>query len=213
MKILAVSDVVDKRVYNESAAQRFHDVDMVISCGDLPYYYVEFIIDSLNVPVFYVRGNHTHKVEYTGGMLKRTEPGGAINLHGKVINFKGLLLAGMEGSLRYRQGDNMYSQREAWVILIKMVPRLLFNRLRHGRFLDVFVTHAPPYQVQDREDLPHQGFKAFRWFLKTFKPTFHFHGHIHLYDRNEPWMTTFERTRVINVYGVREIQAETWNFF
>ena len=58
MKILAVSDQVVKSIYSEHIRERFGDVDMVLSCGDLPYSYLEYIASMLNVPCFFVHGNH-----------------------------------------------------------------------------------------------------------------------------------------------------------
>jgi len=43
---------------------RFGDVELVLSCGDLPYYYLEYIVSMLNVPLLYVHGNHDAPPEY-----------------------------------------------------------------------------------------------------------------------------------------------------
>ena len=32
--------------------------DLVLSCGDLPFDYLEYLVSRLDVPVFYVPGNH-----------------------------------------------------------------------------------------------------------------------------------------------------------
>ena len=58
MKILAVSDMVVDRLYSAQVAERFHDVEMIIGCGDLPYEYLEFLVTSMNIPLVYVPGNH-----------------------------------------------------------------------------------------------------------------------------------------------------------
>ena len=210
MKILAVSDKVDPRLYNSNIDERYQDADLIIACGDLPYYYVEFLVDALKKPVVYVRGNHEAKYELSSNGTQKTAPLGAIDLHKKIINTNGILIGGFEGSIRYRKGPFMYSQMQMWWMVLKKVPRLLFNKLFHGRFIDILVTHSPPYGIGDKDDLPHQGFKAYVWFLKTFKPKLHFHGHIHLYDINEKWMQTFEQTRIINAYGIRIMNVETW---
>lgn len=210
MKILAVSDKVDPRLYNSNIDERYQDADLIIACGDLPYYYVEFLVDALKKPVVYVRGNHEAKYELSSNGTQKTAPLGAIDLHKKIINTNGILIGGFEGSIRYRKGPFMYSQMQMWLMVLKKVPRLLFNKLFHGRFIDILVTHSPPYGIGDKDDLPHQGFKAYVWFLKTFKPKLHFHGHIHLYDINEKWMQTFEQTRIINAYGIRIMNVETW---
>ena len=210
MKILSVSDKVDPRLYNSVIDERYQDADLIIACGDLPYYYVEFLVDALKKPVVYVRGNHEAKYEVSSAGNKKTEPLGATDLHNKIIRTQGILIGGFEGSIRYRKGPFMYNQFEMWWMVLKKIPRLLFNKIFYGRYLDIFVTHSPPYGIGDKDDLPHQGFKAYVWFLKTFKPKLHFHGHIHLYDINEKWMQTFEQTRIINSYGIRIMNVETW---
>jgi len=204
MKILSVSDVELGIIYNPQIAERFYDVDLVVSCGDLPYYYLEYIISTLNVPLYHVRGNHASKVETTS-MGDRTEPWGAINLHRKVRqDDTGLLLAGLEGTIKYNLGPHQYSQAEMWMMVWKMTPVLFFNKLRYGRYLDVFVSHAPPWKIHDMEDLPHQGVKAFRWLDHVFKPQVHLHGHIHVYRQDTVTQSQFENTLVMNTYGYRE---------
>lgn len=205
MNILAVSDIELGFIYNVQIAQRFRNVDLVISCGDLPYYYLEFIISMLDRPLYYVRGNHASKVEITTAG-ERSSPWGAIDLHRRHCRTpQGLLLAGMEGSLRYNYGPHQYSQAEMWMMVLGLVPGLLYNRLRYGRFLDIFVTHAPPWGIHDMDDLPHRGIKAFRWFLRAFRPAYHLHGHIHVYRNDTRIETRYTGTTVINCFGYREI--------
>jgi len=139
---------------------------------------------------------------------QRTAPAGGIDLHRQAINHRGLLIAGVEGSLRYRPGLFQYSQSEMFGHLLHLIPSLLLNRIRHDRFLDVFVTHAPPWGIHDKTDLPHQGSKAFRWFLRVFRPAYHFHGHIHIYRPDTDAETKFGRTQVINTFGYRETTIE-----
>ena len=64
MNILAVSDTVDSLVYSPQIRNLYDDVEAVFGCGDLPYYYLEYIVSTLDKPVFFVRGNHAHEVEY-----------------------------------------------------------------------------------------------------------------------------------------------------
>ena len=207
MKILTLSDVVLETVYGPQVRTRFRDVDLVVCCGDLPYYYIEYVISNLDKPTFFVRGNHAHAMEYSelGG---RSEPHGGIDLHRRVICHRGLLLAGIEGSLRYNYGPFQYSQGEMFAFILGMVPELLLNKLRFGRYLDLFVTHAPPVGIHDMPDLPHRGVKAFRWVLKVFKPAYHFHGHIHVYNSATPVKTLFDQTWVVNAYGYRVLAVD-----
>jgi uncharacterized protein len=207
VKILLLSDVIVSFIYSQQVKRRFSDVDLLIGCGDLAYYYLEYVYTVLDIPCFFVRGNHDKIVEYAQEG-QRTAPAGAINLHRKVINHSGLLLAGVEGSLRYRPGPFQYSQSQMWGHVFHLVPGVLLNRLRYGRFLDVFVTHSPPAGIHDMSDFAHQGIKAFRWFLRVFKPSYHFHGHVHLYRPDMIKDSIFNRTQVINAFSYREIRLE-----
>jgi Icc-related predicted phosphoesterase len=154
-----------------------------------------------------VRGNHDKIVEYRQEG-QRTAPNGGVDLHRQVIDHNGLLLAGVEGCQRYRLGKFQYTQSAMWRHVWRLVPGLLSNRLRYGRYLDVFVTHAPPAGIHDASDLPHQGIDAFRWLLATFKPAYHFHGHIHVYRPDTITETLFSATQVINTFGFRETELQ-----
>lgn len=201
MKLLIVSDQEVDLIYSPVVKSQFGDCDMVISCGDLSYYYLEYIVSSLDVPLYYVRGNHAFAVEY-GCAGECNAPLGGVDLHQYCVRHEsGLLLSGVEGSVRYNQGPYQYTQSEMWWMVWKLVPRFLYNRLRYGRYLDIFVTHAPPWKIHDCEDLPHHGIKAFRWLIKVFRPSFHLHGHTHLSLQNPVAFTTFGATQVVNVYG------------
>jgi uncharacterized protein len=92
-----------------------------------------------------------------------------------------------------------------------MIPRLLFNKLFYGRYLDIFVTHAPPWKIHDKDDLPHQGVKAFRWLIEVFKPAYHLHGHIHIYQQYDVTETLHCSTQVINTYGFKKLSFEFTN--
>lgn len=96
-----------------------------------------------------------------------------------------LLISGISGSKRYNAGLNQYTERQMAVSLIKLIPGLLWNKIRYGSFMDIFLTHTPPRGVHDREDPCHQGFEVFNKFLKFFPPAYMVHGHIHLYDQND----------------------------
>ena len=87
--------------------------------------------------------------------------------------------------------------------------RLLLNRLRYGRYLDILITHAPPRGIHDGEDLPHQGFESYLAFLRRFTPTLMIHGHQHVYNRAMTTETDFGPTRIINTYGYRVLEIQT----
>lgn len=201
MKILAVSDEELKSHYNSAVGVRFPDIDLILGCGDLQYYYMDFLVSALNKQMFYVRGNHDCGDQWDNTRGKLTGVRGGENIHGRCVYYKGLLIAGLEGSVKYKPGSRcMFSQRQMYNECLKLARKLLWNRARYGRALDILVTHAPPYGIHDKPDLPHQGFRAYLRFMEIFKPRYLLHGHIHRYDLREPEMTQYAQTTVINVY-------------
>ena len=208
MKILFISDKVVERLYSPKIAERHKDIDLIIGCGDLPYYYLEFIVCMLNVPLLYVHGNHDPEKEYLPDGAAITSPGGGINLHCTTHIEKNLLLVGLEGSIRYKRGKFQYTQREMWFNVFSLIPQLLFNRLRHGRYLDILVAHSPPYGIHNGEDRTHIGFEAFLWLMKVFKPRYLIHGHRHIYNPCETTETQFMDTKVINIYPFKILEIE-----
>lgn len=206
MKILGISDTEVAVIYSKMVVERFSTIDLVISCGDLPYYYVEFVVSMLNIPVYYVRGNHANLAEF-GTYTTRTSPWGAIDLHQRVIeDDTGLLMAGLEGCVTYNEGPYQYTQGQYWGKVFRLVPRLLMNKARLGRYLDIFVSHAPPWKIHAMDDPAHVGVKAFNWLMKVFKPAYLLHGHIHVYRQDTITSTTVGATNVVNVYGYRELE-------
>lgn len=215
-KILCIADNKDPYIYCNSIKARFSDVDFVISAGDLPFYYYEFIVSSINKPLLFVFGNHNlkrlgeYKIKYRNVIF--TDYGynyshsylnsvGATYIGGKVHRKTGLLIAGLGGSRWYNGMPNQYTEFGMFFYMLKIIPGLLWNRIFYGRFLDIFVTHAPPFRINDKPDLCHTGFKIFLWFLRKFKPKYHIHGHIHIYNRNNKREALYSDTNIINVYN------------
>lgn len=205
MRVLAVSDKVEPILYSPGLPNRVGKVDLVLACGDLPFYYIEYLMTMLGKPTFYVYGNHGREVQYTSGKgdewNRSTAPLGAVNMHRRVHREGNLLLAGLEGSVRYNTGAGaQYTQREMWHNVYRLAPALLSNRARFGRYLDVLMTHAPPWGIHDKDDLPHQGFTGFLALMRWFRPRYLLHGHIHIYRQDEVSRTRHLSTDVINVY-------------
>ena len=200
LRLLAVSDIVEPQLYSARLPDWIGPVDAVLGCGDLPHDYLEFLLTILNVPCFYVDGNHCGGPHDQHGHDLHGVPGG-MNLHGRAISWRGLLLAGLEGSPWYNGGPHQYHERQmAWLVR-RLVPRLLLNRLRTGRYLDVLISHTPPFGIHDGTDRTHRGFAAFLPLIARFHPRYLLHGHQHRYIMTERARTVLGRTTVINVYG------------
>lgn len=206
MKILVVSDEVVERLYSLCASGHFHEVELILGCGDLPYPYLENLLTFLNVPLYYVPGNHD-PVYNPENPLAHAEGGSNLDLKSAI--FKTFLIGGFGGSVLYRpDGTNQYSQTEAYLRAFRMLPRLLLNRLRHGRALDILITHSPPFGIHDEDSEAHQGLKAINWLLSVASPRYHFHGHTHFHRRNlSPSETTLGVTRIINIFPYKLIDV------
>ncbi|MFH2104495.1 MAG: metallophosphoesterase [Chloroflexota bacterium] len=207
MRILAVSDQVDERIYSVQVKQRFSDVELVIGCGDLPFEYLEFLVTALNVPLLYVPGNHD-PVYHPDHPQAQAE--GCIFLDQQLVRIKGISFAGMGGCVRYLpSGVNQYSQVEMYTRLFPLLPKLIWNWVRHRRRLDILVTHSPPRGVHDDDDQAHTGFSALRDFICLFKPRYHLHGHVLYYKSNlAPPVSRLGDTDVVNVFPYRVMDVE-----
>ena len=203
LKVLSVSDRIDSNLLERDTYERYKDIDLILSCGDLPYYHIEKLFQLYEVPVLYVRGNHDPRVEY-GKSGPLYGPRGGIDLHNRVVVLNDLIFAGFEGSLPYKEGPFLHSQSEMWRNVLGMVPRLFWNKILYGRYLDVVLSHTPPRGIHDQETNVHGGYHAFRWLIKYFKQAYFFHGHIHVYTEDEIIETVVGRTKVINTYGHRK---------
>ena len=133
---------------------------------------------------------------------------GATYIGDRIVREKGLLIGGLGGSIWYNGEENQYTDIHMYFKVIKLIPRLIWNRIFYRRFIDILVTHAPPYRINDCPDRCHTGFKAFRWFIKAFKPKYLIHGHIHLYDCNSSRETKYCNTEVINAYDHCLVELE-----
>ncbi len=209
MKILALSDQVVELIYSPRVKDRFGDVKLVLGCGDLPAYYLEYVVSTLNVPFLHVPGNHDLPTSGPGWVCQpRAElPLDCGNLDGRIVEEQGLLLAGLGGSVRYRpDGDHQYTQAEMRRRALALAPRLWMNRVRHGRALDLLITHSPPQGIHDGMDPAHVGFAAFNRFIARFRPRYLLHGHSHVWRRDTIVTTQVGATTVVNVCPYRVIE-------
>jgi Icc-related predicted phosphoesterase len=190
MKILTVSDRVEPILNDSFDTSKFSGIDLIFSCGDLPPEYLTLISTRVQAPLFYVKGNHDIRYD-----LK--PPDGCINIHGKLTQFQGFNILGLEGSRWYNGGPNQYTERQ-----MRRIVRNLKIGIWWKGGIDLVVTHAPPRHVHDAEDRCHKGFKSFQWLINRYAPEYFIHGHIHAhFDKFADRLTVIENTKVINSYG------------
>ena len=198
MKILAIADVEEQALWEYFREERFSDIDLILSAGDLKADYLEFLVTMLNRPLLYVRGNHDDG-------YARHAPGGCICVEDSVYVYRGLRIAGLGGSMRYRCGTNMYSEEQMARRVRRIAPQI---GLLGG--IDLLLTHAPAQGLGDMDDLPHRGFACFNEVLERWQPDCMVHGHVH-----REYQMQFKReltaptgTRVVNAYGYTVIEID-----
>ena len=209
MKILAISDAVSPFIYTTNFPNNLPPFDLLLSAGDMPGHVLEFLATKLTQQPVYVLGNHRNGYLFDPETDRQQLPGGCLNAHGRVIEHNGVLIAGIEGSARYRPGPQQYTEFEMALLTRKLAPQLLWNRWHKGRAVDILLTHAPPKGPHEGKDYPHRGVPAFNWFLETWQPKLHVHGHVHLSGANAPReYVTESGIRVINAFEFTLIDIE-----
>ena len=129
MRILTVSDKVEPVLYGPYIRERVGQIDLILACGDLPYYYLEYIVSLLDRPLYYVHGNHDKAILRPSDLNPLSGPpslGWAVNLHRDTARFQGLLLAGLEGCRVYNPGaPYQYSEAQVKAQIRRLGLRLL----------------------------------------------------------------------------------------
>jgi uncharacterized protein len=207
-RILAVADEIDETLYGD----KLHDLrpDLIVSCGDLPFDYLDNLISRSNVPLLYVPGNHDPDLQRDVHMATMMTaevlgPQGCDSVDVRIIDVAGLRVAGIGGSARYNTGSNQYSQGEMRLRALRLEMRLRWKRLWRGGGLDVLVTHAPPLGYGDLTDEAHRGIAAFHRLVNTFQPRLLIHGHIHPVARKERDLRLGE-TQIVNAVPSRLLE-------
>lgn len=189
MKILAVSDIESKALWDYFDKSRLEGIDVIVSCGDLKAEYLSFLATFFYGPVLYVHGNHDESYE-------KKPPEGCICIEDQVFVHQGIRFLGLGGSMRYKPGPFQYTDRQMSLRAVRLWPKIAAH---HG--FDVLVTHAPAFGQGDAPTPAHQGFKSFLSLMDRYSPQVHLHGHVHLnYDPLSGRVRRYQETTIINAY-------------
>jgi hypothetical protein len=209
VRVLAVSDEVDEALAADPSAAR--TAELILACGDLPFDYLDTLMNALDVPLVFVPGNHDRDVSgfrsarngltLRAGLPARPPwPDGAVCADGRVVDVAGLRVAGLGGCRRYGSGPNQYTDWQQTRRALRLRGAARWRRLRDGRGVDVLLTHAPPRGVGDGDDSVHRGFTALHGLVGALAPAALLHGHVHPYGaRVTPGL--IGDTTVYNVTG------------
>ena len=168
MRVLALADHAEPKLWEHLDRRILEGVDLVISCGDLPAKYLSFLTCFTHAPVLYVHGNHDTS-------YGRTPPEGCVCIDGDVYVHEGVRILGLGGSMRYRPGaPHQYTEAD-----MRRRLRRLWWPLRRCGGVDILVCHAPARGVGDEEGLAHRGFETFLRVMDRYHPAYMLHGHVH----------------------------------
>jgi Icc-related predicted phosphoesterase len=230
-RILAIADEVSDSLYGD--ALKGLAPDLVLSCGDLPVDYLEYIVTVLTVPLLYVPGNHDPELGrrrmdqlegFEPSLLMGSRPAaerlldrrygappgpeGCLNVDGRIAEAAGVVVAGLGGSVNYAPGPNRYTQGEMRRRALRLEAHSFLRRPLGRARVDVLVTHSPPMGVGDESDDPaHVGFAAFHPLVERLRPRLMLHGHVHPYGEDRP-DRRLGSTRVVNVVPYRLLEIE-----
>jgi Icc-related predicted phosphoesterase len=192
-RLLAIADEEDESL----TPARLSELrpDLVVSCGDLTFEYLDYVASATNAPMIMVPGNHDPDLrgarssdsDVLGPPVAAPEPilpEWCTSVDGRAVRTRGVVVAGLGGSMRYRPGPNQYTEREMSrrATLLQARVRMGRRRLAGGR-VDVLLTHAAPQGVGDADDLCHRGFACFHRLVDRLRPRYLIHGHIHPYGQ------------------------------
>lgn len=155
LKIFAFSDIhsPDSCALPKLRADEF---DLIITLGDIPADTFDYIL---------LMSRTIHNVGVLGNHDPEDIPG-LNDLHGKIVEYKGIKIGGFGGSQKYKNQPNHYTENEVHKKIRKFPP------------VDLFISHAPPFSVSLKEDYLHQGFKAFDDYIDKNVPKYWLHGHL-----------------------------------
>ena len=189
MKLLLLSDVESKYLWDYYQPGRLDGIDLILSCGDLNAQYLSFLVTMGRAPLLYVHGNHDD------GYAQRP-PEGCDCIEDRLVTVNGLRVLGLGGSIRYSGGEHQYTERQ----MARRIRRLWPQIVRAGG-VDLVLAHSPAAGCGDAEDPAHRGFACFVKLMDRYKPKYFVHGHVHMnYGASVPRLLERGGTTIVNAY-------------
>ncbi len=168
LRILAVADIESKFLWEHFDPELFRGVDLILSCGDLKASYLSYLVTMIPAPLFYVHGNHD-------AAYARTPPQGCESIDGRVVEYRGLRIAGLGGCM----GSDPANPHQFTEPQMEKRIRRLESGMKRDKRLDIFVSHAPAAGLGDGVAF-HEGYRCFHALYELNRPRYHLFGHIHM---------------------------------
>lgn len=189
LKILTISDThncltSNNELVNYLKSIKQSDYDVCLLLGDIGGIDIDIIKNIIpNEKLYGIVGNHDSKNALEVNNIK--------NINGQVIECKGVKIAGIMGSNRYKSGDyGMMTQKEC------------LDLVRNMDAADILVSHDKAY-VLDRNDNVHDGLKGITEYIYKHHVPLHIHGHLH----EETEETLKSGSKSIGIYKIKLMEV------
>ncbi len=190
MNILCIADI---HVISEQNIQELINaintpVDCIILLGDNPSNLI-IQLKKLNKKIFGIIGNHD--------TLNILEYNKIENIHGKCLEFNNIIFTGISGSNKYKNINfPSLTQEESYHLASEMQKA------------DILITHTSPYGYHEKNNDSHAGLSGILHYIKTHKPSYHFHGHQHI-NKISTIQHINSKTTIVGIYGATIINILT----
>lgn len=164
VKILFITDTHDCLTYEKDTLEFIKNIkeyDACILLGDHSAKDLEEILKIVpNNKIYGVLGNHDSWDKYKVHNIN--------DINGKVVHIKGMKVAGIGGSYKYKTTNqySMYSHEESITIADSMEEA------------DILISHDKPFTTKQYGDA-HDGLKGITKYIYKNHIPIHIHGHIH----------------------------------
>ena len=172
MKILFLSDLHGKGI-NKKYLNKLNTYDIIISLWDNTYEDL-LPLKNLNVHKIWIHWNHDKIKFWENDWFNDLN---IQNIHLQKISIKGVSFLWFDGDMRYVFAEsNTFKNNKK----LKQNQNELSELLKF-KGVDIFISHFPSFWILDRPNATaHRWLKAFKSFIESEQPVYHFFGHMHI---------------------------------
>lgn len=185
LKILVIADTHNCLTEEELEGKA---ADVCLLLGDLSGRDMRIIKRNIKtMPIYGVLGNHDDWDLY--------ETYGVENIHGNAVEVRGVKIAGLQGSIRYKSTDcPLYTDEESSQIAEAMSTA------------DILISHDSPKNLHGEWDFVHSGLQGVTDYCKKYNVPLNLHGHHHVNEKN----VLSNGTLSVCCYKVRLLETNTF---
>ncbi len=162
IKLLIISDTHGELELDDKYIKKFKDIDYDLCCilGDVTLKEYEIIKEYIPTDkILALLGNHDS--------LDLLEKANLNNINGKVINYKGLRIAGIQGTYKYKDEKFPSFTHEESKNFLDNMPEV-----------DILLSHDKPFTI-NHKNYAHDGLQGITYYLYKNQIPINIHGHLH----------------------------------